>query len=301
MKPMLAATTDGTGLKYPLLASPKLDGVRCVIQGGVALSRTLKPIPNKHIQAVLGQLPEVEGLDGELIVGEPTAPDCYRATMSAVMSVEGTPAFKLYAFDLHGTCGQFVARLSHLQRLCNTHKASTKKFVVPLAHHQVTCEVGLAKYEQQMVQLGYEGIILRNPTAYYKFGRSTLKEQGMLKLKRFEDGEAVVTGAAELQRNTNTRKLNELGDMRRTSHKAGKVAGGMLGALEVRDLVTGVEFEVGYGFTHGERMDIWEQHQRWELVGRVIRYKHLPIGVKDKPRHAGFLGFRDNIDIGEPQ
>lgn len=301
MKPMLAATTDGQGLKYPLLASPKLDGVRCVIQGGMALSRTLKPIPNKHIQAVLGQLPEVEGLDGELIVGEPTASDCYRATMSAVMRAEGAPDFTFYVFDLHGTCGQFSARLNHLQRLYLKHKTAIEGLVVPLAHHQVTCEVELAKYERQMLELGYEGIMLRSPTAHYKFGRSTLKEQGMLKLKRFEDSEAVVICIAELMHNENARIVNELGSARRTSHKAGKVGASMLGALTVKDLVTGVQFEVGTGFLECERMDIWEQHQRHELVGRVIKYKHFPVGVKDKPRHPVFLGFRDDIDIGEPK
>ena len=71
MKPMLAAKTDGKGLSYPLLASPKLDEVRALIINGVVMSRSFKPIPNAHVQELFGR-PEYNGLDGELIVGSPT-------------------------------------------------------------------------------------------------------------------------------------------------------------------------------------------------------------------------------------
>ena len=52
-KPMLLPreTPDLDKLQYPIIASAKLDGIRCLIKDGVALSRTLKPIPNKSIQA----------------------------------------------------------------------------------------------------------------------------------------------------------------------------------------------------------------------------------------------------------
>jgi DNA ligase 1 len=66
---------DLTGIKYPILASPKLDGIRCIMINGVAMSRTLKPIPNLYVQERLKNLPN--GLDGELIVGNPTNPDVF--------------------------------------------------------------------------------------------------------------------------------------------------------------------------------------------------------------------------------
>lgn len=79
MKPLLAcnAPANLNSLPYPLFASVKLDGIRCVIKDGVALSRTLKPIRNQYIQSLLGR-PEFNGLDGELIVGDPAASDCMR-------------------------------------------------------------------------------------------------------------------------------------------------------------------------------------------------------------------------------
>ena len=51
IKPMLSGTvTDPAALRYPVLVSPKLDGYRASVQGGVVLSRNLKPIPNAHVR-----------------------------------------------------------------------------------------------------------------------------------------------------------------------------------------------------------------------------------------------------------
>ncbi len=84
-RPMLAdKVTDISALRFPVLASKKLDGVRCLVQDGVLVSRTLKPIPNKFVQAKFKGLPE--GTDGELIVGDPRDPEAYRRTVSVVMS-----------------------------------------------------------------------------------------------------------------------------------------------------------------------------------------------------------------------
>lgn len=64
-------------LDYPVLVQPKLDGIRAVVKDGRLLSRTLKSIPNASIRAALERT-VFEGLDGELVVGDPTADDCYR-------------------------------------------------------------------------------------------------------------------------------------------------------------------------------------------------------------------------------
>ena len=50
MKPMLSHTiTDTSDVKYPVLVSQKLDGIRCLIIDGVAVSRNLKPIRNNRV------------------------------------------------------------------------------------------------------------------------------------------------------------------------------------------------------------------------------------------------------------
>src|SRR5216684_92514 len=101
-KPMLALSKlpDFTKLRFPLLVSPKLDGVRATVQGGRLRSRSLKEIPNKNVQDLFRNLPE--GTDGELIHGQPWN-DPYRRTISIVMS-DDKPAdgVQLYVFDRFG-------------------------------------------------------------------------------------------------------------------------------------------------------------------------------------------------------
>ena len=50
---------------------------------------------------------------------------------------------------------------------------------------------------------GYEGLMLRAPDGPYKFGRSTVKENTLLKVKNFLDDEAEVIGFKEQTTNTN--------------------------------------------------------------------------------------------------
>ena len=85
-KPMLATDAVLEKLRFPLLASPKLDGVRAIVRDGVVYSRSNKPIPNVFVQETFKGL---DHADGELIVGLPTAKDCMQATMSGVMSKNG--------------------------------------------------------------------------------------------------------------------------------------------------------------------------------------------------------------------
>ena len=280
MKPMLAATVQNVNtLRYPLLASPKLDGVRAFVENGVVLSRSRKPIPNLHVQEKFKAL---EGYDGELIVGDPTAKDCYRATMSGVMSVQGEPPVHFMVFDHVWFKGNFFEyRLAHV------------KDEYRLPHKVVEIPEDLLSYEELILSTGYEGVILRSPTAPYKFGRSTLNEQGMLKLKRFLDDEGVVVGFDELMHNGNPATTNALGHAEHSSHKAGLEGRNTLGALRVE--WRGMEFGIGTGFDDAERQKIWEQ--RSAHLGLAVKFKYLPIGVKDKPRHPVFLGWRYKEDM----
>ncbi len=98
-KPMLASPADLDAIQYPIFASPKLDGIRASVVDGKLLSRTLKEIPSRHVFCTLSKS-VLDGLDGELIVGDPTSPSCYRDTVSGVMAIEKIPNFRYYVFDL---------------------------------------------------------------------------------------------------------------------------------------------------------------------------------------------------------
>lgn len=284
MKPQLSSAPE-SAITYPKLASLKLDGIRAITYNNQVLSRSLKPIPNLHIQQLLSPL---HGLDGELIVGPPNAVDVYRTTNSAVMSINGNPDFTYYVFDVPNHPGQLSKRLEHLNTL------QLPSFVKILRQTTVSSDEELNAYYAQSLQEGYEGLILRNADSSYKHGRCTAKSQDSLKLKPVEDNDAIILGAFEALENLNEAFTNELGRTSRSSHAENKVGKGMLGGFYCRDLATGVEFKCSPGvLTHAERTELWGQ----DLAGKIVKYRSLTIGVKDLPRHPRFAGWRDGIDL----
>jgi DNA ligase-1 len=90
-KPMLAETCeDIAALRYPVYASQKVDGIRCLKVNGQAVSRKFKPIPNHHIRQAIERLCP-DGMDGEIII--PGA--SFNQIQSLVMTEQGEPGFRL--------------------------------------------------------------------------------------------------------------------------------------------------------------------------------------------------------------
>lgn len=306
MKPMLSgkAPEDLTKVKLPVVVSPKLDGYRCIVINGVACSRNLKPIRNKYVQSVLGN-EKYNGYDGELIVGEPTSPTCFRDTSSGVSSFEGEPDFKFYIFDKYDSPYGWSSRYSELIE---------EERLIKVPHYICNHPEEIIKYEEQFLDEGYEGLMIRGINSPYKFGRSTEREGWLLKLKRFEDSEALVIGMEEKMHNSNEAIRNALGNLERSSHQENLVPLNTMGALIVRDLKTGVEFNIGTGFDDADRDWWWNKFFETHLwrAGKlnnggiirecmnsetVIKYKFFAQGSKDKPRFPTYLGLRDKGDM----
>lgn len=294
-KPTLAVAADFSKIQYPVYASPKLDGIRCSIVGGEALSRTLKLIPNRHIQGQLGD-PRLDGLDGELIVGPPTSKTCYTDSVSNVMAFDKTPDYTYYVFDDYShPSAVYRYRRERLLDSLGNGKWGMFPQICLLEQNLIGHEDDMLAYEAAKVEEGYEGIILRSPNAPYKYGRSTVKEGYLLKVKRFEDSEAEIIGFDEEMFNGNEAQVNELGRTKRSTAAEGLVGKQTLGAFRVRDCVSGVEFSVGTGLTALQRGLFWQRQD--EYIGRLVKYKFFPVGVKVAPRHPVFLGFRDKRDL----
>jgi DNA ligase-1 len=288
-KPMLAhsKSPDPESLSYPVLVQPKLDGIRAVVKDGKLLSRSLKPIPNAAIRAVL-EGDTYEGLDGELIVGDPTAEDCYRRTCSFVMAEDKTDEeWTFFIFDKHDYPAPVEDRIA-AAGACDYHPN-----IRPVTTMSAGSADELAELEAGYLAEGYEGGIIRTLGSAYKFGRSG-KAGPLLKLKRYIDYEAEVVEVVEELHNGNEAKTNELGRTERSSHAANKTGKGTMGALVVVALNgphESVEFKVGTGFTAAVRAALWEE--RDFVVGRVAKIKSFPVGTKDRPRHPVWLGWRD--------
>ncbi len=323
-KPMLAAKPDPSAvdaelarLPFPALFSPKLDGVRAMVQNGRLYTRNLKLVPNLEMQKLWG-CEELDDLDGEIIVGSPTAEDCFNRTSSVVRAVgKSAEGATFYVFDKFGT-DSFEERLQHAKEAVEgACVGQTTKLVQHVSLHSFA---SLAKYEARQLALGYEGVMYRRPGGCYKQGRSTLREGGLVAVKRFVDAEAVVLATYEQEANNNVKMMNELGQMRRSSHKSGKSGKETLGGFVVtmleskepnkRELELAVElgksaearaamdaFNIGtgVGLTDAVRKTLWKQ--RATLPGRIIKFRYQKVGTKDAPRIPVFLGFRDLNDL----
>jgi DNA ligase-1 len=287
-KPLLAHTIKDTAtLNYPVMASVKLDGIRCVVIDGVAMSRNLKPIKNRYVQECIGN-PEYSGLDGELIVGSVFAKDCYRATSSGVMGSDGEPDFKFHVFDCFDLPGA-----GYEQRLNSIMDASHLPFLEIVQQQEIENEADLLEYEAELLAKGAEGVMVRSMNGTYKQGRSTEKEGILGKLKRFVDHEYAVMGFQERMHNGNEATKDALGRTERSSHQENLVGRGDLGAL-ILETSSGLRFNCGTGFDDELRREIWDNQTKY--YGRMAKIKSFPIGVKDLPRFPVFLGFRDAID-----
>lgn len=302
LQPLLSAkfddpkNPDWSKLRFPMLASPKLDGIRLRIDpelGGV--SRTHKPIPNQHIQGIIAANSWLKYLDGELIVGDPTAPDVFNKTQSAAMTRDGRPDFNYYVFDhWYNPDEAFETRYSRVSAIVGTVNTLNQYFpgqihLVP--HDSVRSIEDILALELKYLELGYEGLMLRDINGRYKNGRSTLKENILIKLKRTEDGEATVIGYQALERNDNVLERDAFGHAKRSSHKANRRTDSLLGALICQHPTFG-EFNIGSGFDVSTREEIWQNQAKY--LNRQVTFTYQKVGLKEKPRFPIFKGFRND-------
>jgi DNA ligase-1 len=290
-RPMLAGKYDPAKQRFPALGSPKLDGVRALIKNRTVLSRSLTPFPNKRLQLQFGR-EELEGYDGELIVGNPWDKNVCDATRSETAQIDGPCTADFYVFDRHDMPQHnYLYRQAYIYPYARTHLLE-QTYLHSLAE--------VDAYEQQQLDIGYEGIILRKPDGMYKYGRSTVNEGLLLKVKRFEDSEAQIIGMEELMHNANEAQLSNIGLIKRQTLQENQHGMGTMGALLLRDVHTGVEFKIGTGFTAEQRAWFWRKCNPTTIAlgyPIIVKYKFFPVGVKDKPRHPVYLGLRDRSDM----
>jgi DNA ligase 1 len=299
MKPMLACDYDESKLRFPLIAQPKIDGVRGLNFQGSLTARSLKPHRNEHTTRLYSQSCFV-GFDGELAAESELHPSLCRITSSALSTRAGTPFTLWWLFDfvIPGLTYNLtyierykllLERISNLRQTQEYREASAHLRVVP----SVTCEnlQMLRNVHAGWSDLGYEGTIIRDPQGKYKQGRSTVREGGLLRIKDFEEAEAVVIRIVEGQMNGNEAQTNELGKTFRSTDAEGMIPNGQVGTI-ICAKEDGSEFSVGPG-----ELDVLTRCELFlnpsRIVNKRIIYKHFPKGVKDKPRFPTFKCFAD--------
>lgn len=274
---MLAATVDDiTKLCYPLYASPKIDGIRCLIlqqdeftanKNAFTYSRineSFKLLKNLGMRSLLKMLPH--GLDGELVTLDNTGnANTFNDIQSKVMSKSVNSPFQYLIFDY---LPNQQTQVPYLERCTFLSKLDLPFFCSLLPQTRVDSVEQLEEYESNVIEAGYEGVMIRKIDAPYKQGRSTINEGYLMKLKRFIDAEAEVIGAEELVREHHNEHT------------------GLLGALRCR--YNDVLFNIGTGFTELQRKSFWLARNK---LPKHVTFKYQKHGTKDAPRSPVFKSF----------
>lgn len=270
-------------LRYPVLATLKKDGIRALRLNGTLLSRRLKPIPNRFICNKFKSLPA--GFDMEL--WKPGMD--YNDIQSIVMS-EDHPDSCMVECHVLDWFAENIIWQPYIARIDAAHYVGGEYFI----QHPVECKNAdeLFEYEKFIINQCGEGICFRTPDSPYKQGRSTLKEQWLVKLSRFSRDEAVVIGFKEQMENGNKERRDGRGHMNRSTYAHLMRGKNTLGAFIVRNK-EGQVFPIGtgVGLTDKLRKHVWQMQD--SFLGRTLTYKCKAHGRLLLPRQPIFVGWRN--------
>ena len=309
-KPQLCPNekVDLSTLNYPLLASCKLDGIRCIFYKGQILSRSLKQIQNKQLREKFEPIRAWTEKTGNVIDGEIYDPKMtFQEITSFVMTEDLTDpktikkngcileipeTLNYYAFDfLYGeqTHHSFYERLTALADVIIEIKSP---YIHPVLHKKVNTKEEVEQTFEWALNNNYEGLILRNPNSPYKCGRFTIKEGGAFKIKPFVTFDAKITGveqSTEVNEDAE-KKTNELGRSVTSKKKDDRHLIEKASAFWVD--YEGKPLKVVLAMTDPEKMGVWLN--RASLIGKTIEYKGMLVGSKDVPRHPVMIRYRED-------
>lgn len=297
---MLAEDYEEAKVVFPLGMQPKIDGVRSLKLGSLLTGRSMEVHANWHVTSNFSHA-NYDGFDGEMACGEETDEDLCRKTSSALSTKDSFPQVTWHLFDYvteetrdlpyAERYAALKAYLDHLHEENPELKIHLRLVPMVIVHNLEE----LRAQDARWTNMGYEGSICRSLSAKHKSGRSTVKEGGLLRIKHFEEEDAVVLSVVEGTKNNNERQLDALGKTKRSSHKANKVPNGMVFSLICRVVKTGEIITVGSGrMRHADRIRYFQQPEL--IVGKTIKYKRFLHGEKDKPRFPTFQSIRIESD-----
>ncbi len=292
-KPLLGVEAQLDQLQYPLIGSKKLDGIRAIIKDGKLLSRSLKELPNRQIQDKLKDLIEFCQqnnlvLDGELYNHNLT----FQEITSQVMSYDVAFDLKFHIFDIIVEGKPEIAfeiRNKQLNEIFSINNFPEIEIVEQLV---INNEVELLNLFNDNLSAGYEGLMLRKASSKYKFGRSTLRESYLLKVKPYLSFDAKIIDIKPRFINLNESKINELGYKSKSRTVDNRLQTDIAATFTVE--YENKLLDVVITGTEQERRNIWQNKENY--LGKYIEYKAMLVGAKDLPRHPVFLRFRPDKD-----
>ena len=137
--------------------------------------------------------------------------------------------------------------------------------------------------------------MIRQPDSPYKFGRSTVKEGYLLKIKKFLDDEATLVEVYEKMHNANPLETDELGNAKRSSKKENLIPANTAGGVTVE--WKGIQFNLGFGPGLDDRFkqQLWDNRE--DYAGDLIKFRYQDLSKINVPRFGKMLGFRHEDDL----
>jgi len=315
-------------LNYPLMASYKLDGIRCIFKDGEMLTASLKHIQNKQLQEKFQPLKDYSKRTGFVLDGEIYSHDVHFSMIGSCCNTidcftklnskkwvelqekhdcymsreDALDAIKFHCFDSLGRNedSSFATDVEYSKRVtCLALDSQDEKefidLLVVLKQQYVYNGTETEILFEKILEEGYEGLILRHPGSPYKFGRGTLKQGIIYKIKPWRTFDAkilAITQGTDVDPNAE-KKINELGRSVTSNKKGDRIL-----VERMKDFTVdynGHKLDVASSsVTHKERKRLWKIKD--SLVGKYIEYKGMLVGAKDVPRHPVFIRFREDKD-----
>ena len=256
----------------PCIVQPKLEGDRMRVPFDAEGKPTLlssgakEKLSVPHIKAILEEkghrLVGME-LDGELYVHGMPHENIRSITSRTVDLHSFHTEMEYHIYDLVQENLQQEGRIRTLDYLAEL------LFPLIIVEHKLVYDLGqLEEIYFEYLEMGYEGIIIRDPNAPYIRRKATT----MMKLKPFNSDTFEVVGYAE-EISINNEPKNRLGSL------ACKTLEGEI-------------FSVGTGFDHTQRLKHWLN--RDHLIGRWVKIRFQAL-TEDRqvPKMLSFEGFVD--------
>jgi DNA ligase-1 len=297
-KPFLAPNeqVELKDIPLPLLVSYKLDGIRCIFKDGQMFSRALKQFPNIQLRKRFEHLTALSKdkniiLDGELLAKSITFNELSGLTRQ--LDHELPEDLYFYCFDyIEGN--NFYTEFK--DRIINIYKVEKEQKLKFLPQYLMRDYTDIEQLFKEALDYGCDGLILRNPEGRYKFGRATVKENLIYKLKPFQTFDAKII---DIIQGTEVRagaekKTNELGNSVTSKKKADRVL--VNRACDFVVMYEGKQLRVSIAMTNEEKEEVWCNREKY--IGKWIEYKAMIVGMKKDglPRHPTTLRFREDKD-----
>jgi DNA ligase-1 len=298
-KPMLAPNekVDIKNLAYPLLVSYKLDGIRCIFKDGQMYSRALKQFPNVQLRKRFEYLAKLSKekniiLDGELLAKSLTFNELSGITRQ--LDKELPDDLYFYCFDC--IKDEKIDVPFNSRTNIAIINLPLEKYTKLLKQNYIKSPEEIELLYKEALDWGCDGLILRSPEGRYKFGRGTIKEALIYKLKPFQTFDAKIIGVIQGTevREGAEKKINELGRSVTSKKIADRVLIEKAAAFIV--IYEGKELKVTIAETDLVKENIWKNQE--DYIGKWIEYKAMKVGMKEDglPRHPTTIRFRTDKD-----